>query len=126
MMRLMIPVLRADFQVIQTYHYAAESPLDCPIIAFGGDCDEDATPEQMQAWRAQTNADFVAHAARRPLLLTHSAIVAPASAGAGALPTRQNSRLSVGHWLRGLTLAWRRPATMKMWGVPTFSREEHS
>jgi medium-chain acyl-[acyl-carrier-protein] hydrolase len=59
MMRLMIPALRADFQVIQTYHYAAESPLDCPIIAFGGDCDEDATPEQMQAWRAQTNADFM-------------------------------------------------------------------
>src|SRR5207253_7552789 len=32
LMELMLPLLRADFQLIQTYEYYAEPPLECPII----------------------------------------------------------------------------------------------
>ena len=31
-----LPILRADFTLVETYAYADEAPLDCPITAFGG------------------------------------------------------------------------------------------
>ncbi len=36
LMQIMIPILRADFAVSQTYVYAAEPPLACGISSFGG------------------------------------------------------------------------------------------
>lgn len=61
MMRLMLPLLRADFQLIQTYQYHDEAPLTCPLMAFGGVEDADATPAQVAAWRVQTSRAFVQH-----------------------------------------------------------------
>ena len=58
LLELMIPVLRADFAVCQTYDYAHEPPLDCPITAFGGLKDGEVTREQLEAWRKQTTASF--------------------------------------------------------------------
>ena len=58
LMELMIPLLRADFQVCQTYDYTPEPPLDCPITAFGGLYDEAVTSEMVQAWRDQTTSKF--------------------------------------------------------------------
>lgn len=58
LLELMIPVLRADFAVCQTYDYAHEPPLDCPITAFGGLKDDEVTREQLEAWREQTAASF--------------------------------------------------------------------
>ena len=58
LLELMIPVLRADFAVCQTYDYAHEPPLDCPITAFGGLRDSEVTREQLEAWRRQTAASF--------------------------------------------------------------------
>jgi len=58
LMQLMIPILRADFELVQTYMYLPEPPLDCPISAFGGLQDEDVTREHLEAWRDQTTASF--------------------------------------------------------------------
>ncbi|HYO62016.1 MAG TPA: alpha/beta fold hydrolase [Pyrinomonadaceae bacterium] len=58
LMQLMLPILRADFAVCETYRYAAEPPLACPISAFGGLQDHDITRENLQAWAAQTAAAF--------------------------------------------------------------------
>lgn len=58
LMELVIPVLRADFAVLETNGYQAEPPLDCPISAFHGVDDDRATEEDMQAWAAQTAAAF--------------------------------------------------------------------
>ena len=58
MMRLMLPLLRADFEISQTYVYEPEPPLDCPITAFGGLEDSQVTPEAISAWREQTTAAF--------------------------------------------------------------------
>ena len=58
LLELMIPVLRADFAVCQTYDYTHEPPLDCPITAFGGLKDGEVTREQLEAWRKQTTASF--------------------------------------------------------------------
>ena len=36
LVELMLPCLRADFTVFETYSYGDEAPLPCPITAFGG------------------------------------------------------------------------------------------
>src|SRR5262245_34574163 len=36
LMQLLLPVLRADFAVCETYTYTEEPPLECPISVFGG------------------------------------------------------------------------------------------
>jgi medium-chain acyl-[acyl-carrier-protein] hydrolase len=58
LMRILIPVLRADFEVVETYVYLDEPPLECPIMAFGGLNDPEATQSELEAWRTQTNAMF--------------------------------------------------------------------
>jgi medium-chain acyl-[acyl-carrier-protein] hydrolase len=56
LMNLMIPLLRADFEVVQTYEYMPAPPLQCPLTIFGGLEDEDVTREHLEAWREQTVA----------------------------------------------------------------------
>lgn len=58
LMQLMIPLLRADFEVCQTYEYKQEAPLDCPITVFGGLQDEDVPKAQLEAWREYTTSTF--------------------------------------------------------------------
>lgn len=58
LLQLMLPVLRADFELCQTYSYAAAAPFDCPIFAFGGLQDEDVPREHLEAWREQTTSSF--------------------------------------------------------------------
>jgi medium-chain acyl-[acyl-carrier-protein] hydrolase len=58
MMQLLLPVLRADFELIQTYTYEPGPPLTCPISAFGGLQDVDADRDLLEPWREQTTADF--------------------------------------------------------------------
>lgn len=58
LMQLMMPLLRADFAVCDTYEYVEEPPLDCPISVFGGLQDSGVTREHLQAWREQTTGAF--------------------------------------------------------------------
>lgn len=58
LMSMMAPVLRADFELVETYVYLEEPPLDCPIMAFGGLSDPETTEEEAGAWRTQTKAMF--------------------------------------------------------------------
>jgi medium-chain acyl-[acyl-carrier-protein] hydrolase len=57
-MELIMPLLRADFSLGETYDYQPEPPLALPITAYGGERDDDVPPEQMEAWREQTSAAF--------------------------------------------------------------------
>jgi medium-chain acyl-[acyl-carrier-protein] hydrolase len=59
LLQLMIPLLRADFSLVETYEYASEPPLKCPIFAFGGLQDVDVKREQLEAWREQTTGHFL-------------------------------------------------------------------
>lgn len=61
LMQIMIPVLRADFAVSQTYVYAAEPPLACGISSFGGVQDHRVTCDDLAAWRNQTSASCALH-----------------------------------------------------------------
>jgi medium-chain acyl-[acyl-carrier-protein] hydrolase len=58
LMELMLPILRADFAVLETYTYAPQKLLPCPITAFGGLQDVDVSAEALQAWQHQTTASF--------------------------------------------------------------------
>lgn len=61
LMQLFIPLLRADFAVLETYIYTQQAPLNIPITAFGGLQDQEVSPDQIQAWQEQTSASFALH-----------------------------------------------------------------
>jgi len=58
LMEILSPTLRADFAALETYRFVPEPPLDLPISVFGGTRDPEVRPEQLEAWREQTNAGF--------------------------------------------------------------------
>lgn len=53
-----MPVLRADFEVVDTYEYLAGEPLDCPIHVFGGENDLEVDLEGLRSWEVQTLGEF--------------------------------------------------------------------
>jgi medium-chain acyl-[acyl-carrier-protein] hydrolase len=55
---VMLPLLRADFALYETYVYSAEPPLNCPISTFGGVSDSRVSQSDLEAWRDQTTASF--------------------------------------------------------------------
>jgi medium-chain acyl-[acyl-carrier-protein] hydrolase len=59
LMQLMLPLLRADFELVQTYAYSPGPPLRCPVTAFGGLQDTEVTRESLDAWRKETTGSFV-------------------------------------------------------------------
>ncbi len=61
LMELFLPILRADFAVLETYIYHHKSPLKSPISVFGGLQDSKVTVEQLEAWREQTTNHFSLH-----------------------------------------------------------------
>lgn len=58
LLEIMIPLIRADFQLIQTYEYIAGDPLRCPIIAYGGLDDDEETRDLLWEWKEQTGFRF--------------------------------------------------------------------
>jgi medium-chain acyl-[acyl-carrier-protein] hydrolase len=56
---LMIPTLRADFRLVQTYVYNSGPMLTCPITAFGGSHDSEVSDWQLREWRQHTSAAFM-------------------------------------------------------------------
>ncbi len=58
LMELLLPALRADISICDTYAYLDEQPLDCPITAFGGSADQHVPVDQLEAWGAQTANSF--------------------------------------------------------------------
>lgn len=58
LMRLLLPILRADFAVNETYVYAGGEPFDLGISAFGGLGDPEVPRADLDAWRQQTRGRF--------------------------------------------------------------------
>lgn len=56
--KIFVPVLKADVELIETYAYTGEEPLDCPITAFGGLQDSQVSQDELAAWRDQTHGAF--------------------------------------------------------------------
>ena len=58
LMQTMLPVLRADFAVHETYIYSTEPPLNCPISTYGGLQDHKVSRGDLEAWCDQTSVSF--------------------------------------------------------------------
>lgn len=58
MMQLVLPALRADFSLRDTYVYTTEAPLRCAISVLGGMEDVDVGKEKLESWSAHTSAWF--------------------------------------------------------------------
>ncbi|WP_010291653.1 thioesterase II family protein [Clostridium senegalense] len=58
LMNLFLPILRADYTIDETYVFKDKSPLPCPIIAFGGVYDTEASEDEIQDWSAYTSNLF--------------------------------------------------------------------
>ncbi|HET9894000.1 MAG TPA: alpha/beta fold hydrolase [Streptosporangiaceae bacterium] len=58
LVQLLLPVMRADLEVCETYHHPHESALGVPITALGGQRDPCASVGGLQAWQHVTTADF--------------------------------------------------------------------
>jgi medium-chain acyl-[acyl-carrier-protein] hydrolase len=61
LMQIILPYLRTDFELCETYVYQVEAPLSIPITVFGGLQDEKIRPDQLGAWREQTTESAVVH-----------------------------------------------------------------
>ena len=58
LMQLFLPIMRADFTVLESYVYTPQPPLNCPISAFGGSEDPTVSYTALFAWEKQTVAPF--------------------------------------------------------------------
>lgn len=58
LMQLMLPIIRDDLTLCQTYSYSSEPSLDCNITAFAGLGDPDVTREGISSWQDQTVSTF--------------------------------------------------------------------
>lgn len=58
LIRLLVPGLRADLAMLESYRYEPGAPLDCPIVACSGVADPHATHAELEAWRAETRRRF--------------------------------------------------------------------
>jgi len=56
LMELVLPVLRADFAVLETYEYHEEPPLDVPLTVLGGIHDRTVRPSELEGWRGQSTS----------------------------------------------------------------------
>ncbi|WP_044241779.1 thioesterase II family protein [Chondromyces apiculatus] len=58
LMELMLPILRADFELLGTHAYTSAAPLPVPLLALGGADDPNAPPDTIEAWREHAAGEF--------------------------------------------------------------------
>ena len=58
LLELLVPLLRADVAIHETYQFREQAPLACPITAYGGLMDPKVSPAQVQAWGRHTAREF--------------------------------------------------------------------
>jgi medium-chain acyl-[acyl-carrier-protein] hydrolase len=57
LMELLLPGLRSDISICETYRYRHDEPLECPIEVFGG-IDDHLDMADLEAWREHTRGTF--------------------------------------------------------------------
>jgi medium-chain acyl-[acyl-carrier-protein] hydrolase len=72
LLQLILPALRADMELCETYEYVDDASLSCPIVGFAGLDDDDETLQRMYGWRLQTTGDFSLHALPGDHFFIHS------------------------------------------------------
>ena len=58
LMELVLPIIRADFSLVDSYRYHPLGKLDIPILALAGRRDSYNSDEQVQAWEKESTHQF--------------------------------------------------------------------
>lgn len=58
LLSVLVPALRADYELSETYQPLPGGRLDCPVVAYLGTSDPEVEYTQMLAWREVTSGDF--------------------------------------------------------------------
>ena len=58
LLAMLLPVLKADMKMFETYEYLPGEPLSCPIYTIAGDQDPRCPPPSMAGWKKETTASF--------------------------------------------------------------------
>lgn len=61
LMALLLPAMRADFEMLETHRHMDEPPLPVPMTALGGTDDPGVPEADLAAWRAEAGAGFAMH-----------------------------------------------------------------
>jgi medium-chain acyl-[acyl-carrier-protein] hydrolase len=61
LLQLLLPMLRADFELFETYRHVPEPSLELPITVFGGLQDRVVAHEDLRAWKDVTRGGFGVH-----------------------------------------------------------------
>lgn len=62
MMQFLLPLIRADFRLAESYRWESRSRISCPVLAIGGRADSSAAPDKLNEWCAMTTAGVTVHA----------------------------------------------------------------
>lgn len=60
-MDLMLPTLRADLALFETYEYKEAPPLECDLTVMGGGADPQVSADELEAWQRQARRRFNLH-----------------------------------------------------------------
>jgi surfactin synthase thioesterase subunit len=58
LVQLALPVIRADYEVVESYEYRPGPPLSCPVIALNGEDDPKVPAGHADAWAEHTTGAF--------------------------------------------------------------------
>lgn len=56
--QIVLPALRADFELLETYQCEEPGRLPCPLVAYGGRQDDTVTPTELESWSRYTDRSF--------------------------------------------------------------------
>jgi medium-chain acyl-[acyl-carrier-protein] hydrolase len=59
LLEMLLPMLRADFEMVETHIVTPEPPLSVPFAVWGGAEDEQPSPQALEGWRDYTSSDFM-------------------------------------------------------------------
>jgi medium-chain acyl-[acyl-carrier-protein] hydrolase len=58
LLELVVPIFRADVEVLETYEFPSRPPLSCPVTAMGGLEDVDVKADDLEAWKQYSTGEF--------------------------------------------------------------------
>ncbi|KTD46056.1 Linear gramicidin dehydrogenase LgrE [Legionella quinlivanii] len=61
LMALLLPTLRADFELSHKYYPSSENTFNCPLSVLGGTEDTEVTPSDLQSWEASFASSATIH-----------------------------------------------------------------
>lgn len=95
LMSVLLPTLRADFELCDTYAFRPEAPLPMPMSVFGGRSDVRVGQSDLEEWRSQAGAGFDLHMFPGSHFFLHTAQEPLLAAIRGALTVATNGRDAV-------------------------------